>query len=129
MSLCHPSGRLTFSGIATGRSRPVGECVSSVAALPTDPIGTTTVTFDGLPANVEIRIYDPSLNELAGIELSAANQALSWPVYAAGSPSNNVQIKLVSTAYKIKDFGYTSKVGAQSIPVQMEPDQWFSNPA
>lgn len=97
--------------------------------LPADmPIGTTTVTFDGVVSGSEIRVYDPDLNELAGVESCSVNHVLAWPVYAAGSPNNNVQIKIINTAYRIKDFPYTSKVGNQSIPVQMEPDKWFSNP-
>jgi hypothetical protein len=107
----------------------VGSGVYGETRLPTDAIGTTTVTFDGVVAGSEIRVYDPDLNELAGIETCVANQALTWPVYAAGSPNNNVQIKIINTAYKIKDFLYTSKVGNQFIPVQMEPDPWFNNPA
>ena len=106
----------------------VGTGVYGETRLPTDAIGTTTVTFDGVVAGSEIRVYDPDLNELAGVESCTANHVLTWPVYAAGSPNNNVQIKIINTAYRIKDFPYTSKVGNQSIPVQMEPDKWFSNP-
>lgn len=111
-----------------GRSSVNHLVAFSRQSLPTDPIGTTTVTFDGVVAGSEIRVYDPDLNELAGVESCTANHVLTWPVYAAGSPNNNVQIKIINTAYRIKDFPYTSKVGSQSIPVQMEPDKWFSNP-
>lgn len=111
-----------------GRHRPQNCDVYVRQSLPDDPIGTTTVTFDGVVAGSEIRVYDPDLNELAGVESCSANHVLTWPVYAAGSPNNNVQIKIINTAYRIKDFPYTSKVGNQSIPVQMEPDKWFSNP-
>lgn len=101
----------------------------AVNPLPPDmSIGTTTVTLDGVIAGSEIRVYDPDLNELAGVETCSASHVLTWPVYADGSPNNNVQIKIINTAYRIKDFPYTSKVGNQSIPVQMEPDKWFSNP-
>lgn len=85
---------------------------------------STTVTFSGVASGSEIRVYDASLNELAGIESCAANQSLTW---AVPSPAT-VQIKIINTAYKIKDFSYVSVAGDQSIPVQMEPDQWYSNP-
>lgn len=85
---------------------------------------STTVTFEGVAAGSEIRVYDAALNELAGIESCAANQSLTW---AVPSPAT-VQIKIINTAYKIKDFSYVSVAGNQSIPVQMEPDQWYSNP-
>jgi len=96
--------------------------------LATDPAGTTKVTFDGVIAGSEIRVYDASLNELAGIESCAANQQLTWPVYASNSPNNNVEIKIYNTGYRLKKFPYTSKVGDQSIPVQMERDRWYNNP-
>lgn len=100
----------------------------SVARLSTDSVNTTTVTFDGVIAGSEIRVYDASLNELAGIESCAANQQLTWPVYASGSPNNNVEIKIYNTGYRLKKFPYTSRSGDQSIPVQMERDRWYSNP-
>lgn len=128
MGACHPRGKLTFSGLTYGRSRPVGLCSFSVASRPTDPVGSTNVTFDGVPADSEIRVYLPDTTEAAGIESCAANQVLSWQVYAPGSPNNVVRIVIVNMAYKIKDFNYTSKVGNVSIPVQMDRDQWFSNP-
>lgn len=99
------------------------------APLPDDPTGFANVTFSGVVAGSEIRVYDPDLNELAGIESCAADQVLSWSVYAPGSPYNTVQVKVVALGYKIKDFPYTSQVGNQSIPVQMEIDPWYRNPA
>lgn len=96
--------------------------------LPTDPIGQAVVTLSGAVAGSEIRVYDPDLNELAGIETCATDQVLSWNVYAYGSPYNTVRIKIINTVYKIKDFLYTAQLGNQNIPVQMEADPWFSNP-
>lgn len=108
----------------------VGALVTaSKQSLPTDPIGATTVTFSGVPAGSEIRVYDPDRNELAGIESCAADQVLTWSVYAAGSPNNTVRIVIIDMAHRIKEFTYTSQVGAQSIPVQSENDKWYSNPA
>ena len=94
--------------------------------LPSEPIGTTTVTFAGVNAGSEIRVYDASANELAGVESGAADQQLSWPVYSSG---NTVRIVIVHPSYKIKEFAYTSTLGNQSVPVQQEPDKWYSNPA
>lgn len=102
--------------------------MNSRQALATDPIGTCTRTFDGVPANSEIRVYLPDATEAAGIETCAANQQLTWQVYAAGSPNNTVRIVIVHPDYKIKEFTYTSTVGTSSIPVQAEPDKWYSNP-
>ena len=97
-------------------------------SISTDAVGTTTVTFAGVNANSEIRVYLPDGTEVAGIENCAANQALTWPVYAGGSPNNTVRVVVVNTAYKIKEFEYTVTLGNQSLPIQQEADKWYSNP-
>lgn len=107
--------------------------VSGVGALSrqtlaTDPSGTTAVTFSGINAGTEIRVYLPDGTEVAGIELCAADQVLTWQVYAAGSPNNTVTVRLVHPAYKIKEFSFASSLGAVSLPVQQERDKWYSNP-
>lgn len=127
MSLCHPNGSLTFSGLRTSRSQPTGACASSVAALPTDSIGTTTVTFSGINSGSEIRVYLPDTTELSGIESCAVDQVLSWSVYTAGNANNTVRIVIIHPGYKIKEFTYLSQTGNQSIPVQQEPDKWYRN--
>ena len=100
----------------------------SVLTLPTDPVGTTSVTFFGVHAGSEIRVYLSDMTELAGVESSTDNPTLSWSVYAAGSPNNTVRIVIVHLDYKIREFTYTSSLGNQTIPVQQEPDKWRSNP-
>lgn len=99
-----------------------------VFRLPTDPVGTTTVTFDGVNAGSEIRVYLPDASEAAGVETCDDNHVLTWSAFASGSANNTVRIVIVHHDYKIKEFSYTSRVGAQSIPVQQEPDKWYSNP-
>lgn len=96
--------------------------------LPTDPIGTTTVTFDGVNVGSEIRVYLPDGTEAAGIESCAVDQVLSWSVYAPGSANNTVTVRIVHPTYKIKEFDYTASTGAVSLPVQQEIDKWYSNP-
>ena len=85
---------------------------------------SATVTFSGVVAGSEIRVYNAALDELAGVESCSTDHALTWIV---PSPPT-VTIKIINPAYKIKDFPYTSTAGAQSIPIQMELDRWFSNP-
>lgn len=85
---------------------------------------STTVTFSGVVAGSEIRVYDNAANELAGVETCATDQALTWAIPAPAS----VRIVIVHPEYKIKEFPYTSVAGSQSVPVQMETDKWFSNP-
>lgn len=120
---------VTVMGQARGIMLPVGKMSVGMARLPTDPIGSTTITFAGVNANSEIRVYLPDGTEAAGVEDCAANQVLTWSVYSAGSANNTVTIRIVHPAYKIKEFDYTSSVGAVSLPVQQEVDKWFKNPA
>lgn len=101
---------------------------TAIERLPTEPVGTTTVTFDGINAGSEIRVYLPDGTEAAGIESCAADQVLSWSVYAPGSPNNTVTVRIVHPFYKIKEFDYTASTGAVSLPVQQEIDKWYSNP-
>lgn len=107
---------------------PTGAGSYSVQKLATDAIGNTQVTFSGINAGTEIRVYLPDGTEVAGIELCAADQVLTWQVYAAGSPNNTVIVRLVHPAYKIKEFSFASSLGAVSLPVQQERDKWYSNP-
>ena len=129
MSAGIPSPSWQFMGLSRGKTITSVGVSLGVCRLPTDPIGTTTVTFDGVNAGSEIRIQLPDLSEAAGVETCDDNHALTWAVYSSGSANNTVRIVIVHPDYKIKEFSYTSRVGAQSIPVQQEPDKWYSNPA
>ena len=95
--------------------------------LPTDPIGVTIVTFQGVNVDSEIRVYLPDGTEAAGIENCAANQVLSWSVYSVGNANNTVRVVIVNSFYKIKEFSYTASVGIASLPVQQEIDKWYYN--
>lgn len=122
MSRVTPAGLIAFSGLATGKSRPMGLCVFSVAALPTDPIGSATVTFQGVQAGTEIRVYLPDGTEAAGVEDCTVDPVLTWPVYAAGSPNNTVFITLLKRGYRWQRFEFQSVVGNQTIPIFQIPD-------
>ena len=101
----------------------------SRGVLPTDPIGTTTVTFDGVMAGSEIHVYLPDGTELTGVESCDANHSLTWPAYAAGSVNNTVSITIIKRGLRWQKFNYASKLGAQSIPIFPLPDLGYNNPA
>ena len=128
MSYGLPNPAVTLFSLARARVIPFGRNSLGVCAWPTDPIGTTTVLFDGVNAGSEIRVQLPDGSEAAGVETSTDNPSLSWSVYAAGSANNTVRIVIIHPDYKIKEFSYTSTLGNQSIPGQQEPDKWYSNP-
>jgi hypothetical protein len=126
-----PAGKM-FTRCMTGESvkymSPVGCGAYSVQKLSTDSISNTTVTFQGVNANSEIRVYLPDGTEAAGVELCDANHVLTWGVYSAGSTNNTVRVVVVHPDYKIKEFNYTASAGNASLPIQQEPDRWYSNP-
>lgn len=125
---------MLFKGVAAepeGRGRWVtsnGEALSN-QSLPTDPQGSTSVTFDGIAPGTEIHVYLPDGTEVAGTESCVAGQVLSWPVYAPGSSNNTVAITLIKRGLRWQKFSYTSQLGAQTLPIFQNPDLGYSNPA
>ena len=124
----------TFTPDNAGGSFSMGE-VNQVMRLPNDPIGVANVTFSGVVAGSEIRVYLPdgpngaAGTEVAGLDSCVENQQLSWAVYAPGSPNNNVWIHIIKRGLRWMKFSYTSKVGAQSIPIFQNTDLGYNNPA
>ncbi len=95
--------------------------------LPEDPIGTTTVTFSGIQAGTEIRVYLPDGTEVTGVEDCVANQSLPFDVYAPGANST-MYITLLKRGYRWQRFNYTPVVGAQTLPIFQIVDLGYSNP-
>ena len=129
MARIHAFGPMTFSGIQDGRSRSFGPLAVAINRMPNDPVGTTAVTFSGVVAGSEIHVYLPDGTELTGVESCTENQALTWPVYASGSPNSTVYITILKRGLRWQKFSYTSKVGAQSIPIFQSTDLGYNNPA
>lgn len=113
----------------------VGSGVYGETRLPSDALGNTTVTFDGVVAGSEIRVYLPdgvggsAGTEVAGLDSCVAQQQLTWPVYAGGSPNNTVWIHIIKRGLRWMKFPYASKSGAQSIPIFQNTDLGYNNPA
>jgi len=125
-----PHGLITVTGVSRTSRVPGCVGVSFIAArLPTDPIGSTSVTFDGVIEGSEIHVYLPDGTELTGVESCNTNHTLSWPVYAAGSPNNTVLITIIKRGLRWQKFPYVSKVGEQTIPIFPQPDLGYNNPA
>ena len=120
---------VTVMGQDRGIMLPVGQMSVGMARLPTDPIGTTTVTFSGVQAGTEIRVYLPDGTEIAGVEECTADPVLTWQVYAAGSPNNSVFITLLKRGFRWQRFNYHSIVGSQTLPIFQIADLGYSNPS
>ena len=129
MSLTGFPSRVTFIGQDRGKTIPIGRLTMGIVLFPTDPIGTTTVTFSGIASGTEIHVYLPDGTEIAGVESCVANQQLTWPVYAAGSPNNIVYITLIKRGLRWMKFNYQSVIGNQVLPIFQNPDLGYNNPA
>lgn len=94
--------------------------------LPTDPIGTTTVTLTNLVSGSAIRIEeaDGTLREYR--DADATSEAFALQVYSAGSAKNNLVIKVRKGTTSPKYLPYityvTAAVGAQSVYIAQVAD-------
>ena len=99
-----------------------------VQRLPSEAIGNASVVFSGVNAGSEIRVFYADGTDAAGVETCVANQSLIWSVFGPGNVNNTVTIRIVHPDYRIKEFTYTSAMGAQTIAIQQDIDRWYSNP-
>lgn len=128
MSRCHPHSRLTFSGLATSKSRPVGACVSSVAALPTDSIGSHVLTLTNVVVGSRVAIRDQAGTTTLYDQIAASSTvAITLSVYSAGASLNDWRIKVRKASGSPNYIPYetlmTATVGSSSIYVSQIPDE------
>ena len=96
--------------------------------LPDDAQGNAVVTFDGVQAGSEIRVFDIDGIEVTGVESCDADHVLTMPAFAPGSNYNDVMVRIISLTYVILEFPLTISVGAFAVPVQQRLDRVYSNP-
>ncbi|MCU0989207.1 MAG: hypothetical protein MUE63_06415 [Xanthomonadales bacterium] len=128
-TVCIPDGFITH--VPAQSNRMVGSGLGAsvgVFRLPTDPLRYVNLTFDGAIAGSEIRCYlDSDGTELFGVESCDADHVFSGvPYFGTGQDTT---IRIVNSAYRIKEFPYAIPAVDQVIPIQMEADKWYSNPA
>lgn len=105
---------------------PIGSTALGSARLPTDPIGTTTVTLTNLISGSAIRIEeaDGTLREYR--EADATSEEFTLQVYSVGSAKNDLVIKVRKGTAAPKYLPYTTymtaAVGAQSVYISQVAD-------
>lgn len=113
-------------GIDRGVVVPIGSTALGSARLPTDPIGTQTLTLTNLVSGSAIRIEeaDGTLREYR--EADATSEAFTLQVYAAGSAKNDLVVKVRKGTAAPKYLPYTTyvtaAVGAQSVYIAQFAD-------
>lgn len=109
-------GNLIFEGAAS----------LGLLRLPTDPIGSTTVTLTNLISGSAIRIEeaDGTLREYR--EADATSEEFTLQVYSVGSAKNDLVIKVRKGTAAPKYLPYTTymtaAVGAQSVYISQVAD-------
>lgn len=127
MSRVTPAGLIAFSGLRTGKSRPMGLCVFSVAALPTDPIGSFVLTLTHVIVGSAVQVESQSGTSLYNGTAASATVVIPLQVYSAGSPLNELRVKVrkgsASPFYQPWETLATAIKGSASIYVAQIPDE------
>lgn len=127
MSRIIPGGLINVSGLATGKSRPMGLCVFSVAALPTDPIGSFVLTLTHVIVGSAVQVESQSGTSLYNGTAATGTVVIPLQVYSAGSPLNELRIKVrkgsASPFYQPWETLATAIKGSASIYVAQIPDE------
>lgn len=93
------------------------------------PLDTNLLTLTGIPAGSEVRCYtgakDGSAVEIGGIE-STSDSSFSF-THSSGGAAGFIHI--IHPNYKIKEIDYTYVTSDTTLLIQMDADQWYSNPA
>lgn len=100
----------------------------SILTLPTDPIGTHTLTLTNVVVGSRIAIRDQANTTTLYDQIAAASTVvIPLQVYAAGSSLNDWHIKVrkasSGTTYRPYETLMTATVGASSIYVSQQPDE------
>lgn len=129
MGIVLPNPVVTVMPAATGRVQgaPMPGAVGAFRK-PTDALALISLTFDGVNANSEIRAYlNSDGSEVFGVESCNADHVFTGVAYYG--TGQTVTIKIVHPNYRIKEFEYDIPSSSQILPIQQEPDKWYSNPA
>ena len=128
MSAGIPTPGLQMFPAARGKTTSRGGVSLGVCRLPTDPIGTFSLTLTNVVVGSRIHIETQGDGTtLHDSVADATSETISLSAYASGSPYNALRIKVrkASSAPTYKPFETlaTAIVGAQSIYVGQIPDE------
>lgn len=112
------------SGVSTSNSVPM--CGQSVAVerAPGDVLSWPELSFSGVPVGTELRIYDSTGNELAGVE-SYSGEPLLVPYVADPNPA---RFQFLALGYEFLFFELLIPRNDALIPVVMRKDRVYYNP-
>jgi len=123
-----PTPSLQFFPLARGQIVPLGRYALGVARLPSDPIGTFTLTLTNLVVGSAIQIEDQAgTTTLHNQTCDATSETIVLSAYASGSALNSLRIKVrkgsAAPYYRPFETLTTAIVGSQSIYIAQIPDE------
>ncbi len=117
-----------FIGVSRGRSCGSPAGIITVAAFPTDPIGTHTLTLANVVVGSRINIRDQANTTTLYDQIASnATVPITLSVYSTGSPLNDWRIRVRKASGSPNYIPYetlmTAIAGATSIYVSQIPDE------
>ena len=123
-----PNPSCQFFSLGRGNAVHIGALSFGVARLPTDPIGTHTLTLTNVGVGSRVAVRDQANTTTLYDQIAAASTVvIPLDVYAPGSPLNEWRIKIRKASSGIAYIPYetlmTATVGSSSIYVSQIPDE------
>lgn len=120
--------QVLFPAVRGGSTSHVAGGTIAIGTLPTDPIGTHTLTLNNVVVGSRVFIRDQADTTTLYNEIAAGpTMEITLSVYAAGSPLNDWRIRTRqgtgTPAYRPYETLMTALVGASSIYVSQIPDE------
>lgn len=129
MSHVHPFALMSFSGLDTAESRAVGMVGFAVAPLPTDAIGSATVTFTGLQPGSDVVILRAGTEEVLLDANEVSGSTYTYP-YSRFSAPTVVDIAFYKAGFvphtSIRNF--TLPASDAVLPIAQVADRNYRNP-
>lgn len=132
MGAINASNYLVFIGVGLhptlrGLSQPSNAEWVSRLSLPDDPVGILALSLSNLVVGSVIQVEATNGTPLQNVVADATTKVLNIQAYSAGSPLNNLRIKVrkgsASPYYQPWETLATAIVGSQSIYVSQIPDE------
>jgi hypothetical protein len=97
--------------------------------LPTDPLGTVTISLSGIKPGSEVVVFDKNGTPVATVASSGTSASFMLSRYADGSPNNKMRFMVLALSYEVVDFDYTLTSTNATIPIFQRIDRSYRNPA
>jgi hypothetical protein len=95
--------------------------------LPTESIGTFTLTLTGLVVGSAVRVETQAGALVEFRTAASSTEVFSVPAFAGGNPANDLRIKVRKASaapfYRPFETLAAASVGAQSVFVNQQPDE------